>query len=243
MKKTSFLIILLIITGFQLHAQWSKDILYLKNGSVINGTLIEITENQYKIRTSDGSIFVFAAEAVDKYVKDVHAFDGRKKGGIGFALESGFLIGSQHSQYVLPFSFNFIANVTSGTKNIFGIGSGVEFIGQPYTPLFFEYKYLLFDMKTTPFIFFRGGGLMHIAKDDETTNSSYPQNGNPTKYKGGISLAIGTGISWAKEYGETYLSFAYRYARTSYTEEDYLHHNITYKNYLNRLEIKFGFKF
>lgn len=243
MKKLAFLIILLIITGFQLYAQWSKDVLHLKNGSVINGTLMEITENQYKIRTSDGSIFVFASEEVDKYVKDVHAFDGRKKRGIGFALESGFLIGSQHSQYVLPFSFNCIANVTSNTKNIFGLGSGVEFIGQTYTPLFVEYKHLLFDLKTTPFVFLRGGGLMHIAKDDETTNSNYPQNDNQTKYKGGISLAIGTGISWVKEYSETYLSFAYRYARTSYTEEDNLHRNITYKNFFNRLEIKFGFKF
>ena len=56
-----------------------KDVLYLKNGSVINGTLIEITDNQYKIRTSDGSIFVFTSGEVDKYVKDVHAFAGRKK--------------------------------------------------------------------------------------------------------------------------------------------------------------------
>ena len=243
MKKLVFLIILLIITGFQLYGQWSKDVLYLKNGSVINGTLIEITDNQYKIRTSDGSIFVFTSGEVDKYVKDVHAFAGRKKSGMGFALESGFLIGSQHSQYVLPFSFNCIASVTSSTKNIFGIGSGVEFIGQTFTPIFMEYKHLLFDRKTTPFIFFRGGGLIHIAKDEETSDIVQPQYDYPIDYKGGFSMAVGTGISWAKEDSETYLSFAYRYARTSYNEETYQHLKVNYKNNYNRLEIKFGFKF
>jgi hypothetical protein len=243
MKKFTFLIILVIFTSFQLYSQRTRDVLYLKNGSVINGTIVEIAGDQYKIRTSDRSIFVFPAAEVDKYVKEAPGFDGRKKEGVGFALESGFLMGSQNSEYVLPFSFNFVGSITYKTKNIFGVGSGVEFIGQTYAPLFFEYKYLLFDRKTTPFLFLRTGGLMHFANDSEGTDSGYPQYGNLTKYKGGISLGLGTGISWAKEDIETYLSFAYRYATTSNTQEDYLHHFVTYKNYYNRLEIKFGFKF
>ena len=243
MKKIAFLNILLIITGFQLYSQRTRDVLYLKNGSVINGSLMEITDNQYKIRTSDGSIFVFASEGVDKYVKDVHTFVGRKNSGIGVALESGFLAGSQQSQYVLPFSFNCLVNYTMNTKNIFGLGSGVEFLGQAFTPLFVEYKRLIFDRKTTPFMFLRGGGLIHIAKDEGTTDIVQPQYNYPIDYKGGFSMAIGTGISWAKEENETYLSFAYRYARTSYNEETYPNLKANYKLNYNRLEIKFGFKF
>ena len=243
MKKITILTILLIITGYTLYSQKTRDVLYLKNGSIINGTLMEITDNQYKIRTSDGSIFVFPAADVDKFVKEAPGFDGRTKEGGGFSLEAGFLIGSQHSQYVLPFSFNCIVNYTTNTKNIFGIGTGVEFIGQPFTPLFVEYKYLMYDRKTTPFMFFRGGGLLHLAKDEERSGTTYPQYNYQTDYKGGVSLAIGAGISWAKDYSETYLSFAYRYARTSYTEQNYNSLPVTYKNYYNRLEIKFGFKF
>jgi hypothetical protein len=56
-------------------------------------------------------------------------------------------------------------------------------------------------------------------------------------------LAVGTGISWAKEDMETYLSFAYRYAQTSYKQNNYNDIIYTYKNNYNRLEIKFGFKF
>ncbi|MBA4321884.1 MAG: hypothetical protein C0408_03605 [Odoribacter sp.] len=243
MKKFTISITLLIITGFHLYSQKTRDVLYLKNGSVINGTLIEITDNQYKIRTSDLSLFVFSASEVDKFVKEAPLFEGRKKEGMGFALEAGFLIGSQNTEYALPFSFNFLANYTANAKDIFGIGSGVEFIGQTFTPLFFEYKHLFLDKSTTPFIFFRAGGLIHLAQDDETTGTSYPQYNYPFDYKGGASLALGCGISWAKEDFEKYLSFAYRYARTSYREENYLHYFATFKNVFNRLEIKFGFRF
>ena len=78
MKKNIILLITLIITGNQLSAQKLKDVLYLKNGSIINGTLMEITDNQYKLRTSDGSLFIFNSGDVDKYSKEAPAYDGRK---------------------------------------------------------------------------------------------------------------------------------------------------------------------
>jgi hypothetical protein len=241
MKKIYVLAIFLIFTGFQLYSQ-TRDVLYLKNGSVINGTLIEITENQYKIRTSDKSIFVFKAEEVEKYVKSAHGYNGRKQSGLGLALESGFLMGAQNSDPVMPFSFNCLVNYTVDTKNIFGMGSGVEFINQPYMPFIIEYKRLIFDSKTAPFLFLRGGSMLHAARNEDT-EGTYSQYDPINKYKNGVSLAIGTGVSWSNDYSETYLSFAYRYASTSYVQHIYNQAPVTFKNYFNRLEIKFGFKF
>lgn len=182
------------------------------------------------------------AEA-EKSSIEVPQFDGRKKSGLGFVLEAGFLVGSQTSEYKSPFSFNFLGNLTVNTKNIFGLGSGVEYLGQPFTPLFLEYKCLLSDKKTAPFIFFRGGKLYHLTGDALETDITYPQYNVKESYKGGGSFTLGTGISWAKEDGETYLSFAYRNAYTSYKMKDYNNHTSTYKTAYNRLEIKFGFRF
>ncbi len=70
-----------------------------------------------------------------------------------------------------------------------------------------------------------------------------PYNYYPKDYKGGASLGLGTGISWAKQDIETYLSFSYRYAQTSYKQGSYNDVTYTYKNNYNRLEVKFGFKF
>lgn len=180
---------------------------------------------------------------VEKSANVAPQFDGRKKSGLGFVLEAGFLVGSQSSEYKSPFSFNFLGNLTVNTRNIFGIGSGVEYLGQPFTPLFLEYKYLMSNKKTTPFIFFRGGKLYHLTGDALETDITYPQYNVKESYKGGGTFTLGTGISWAREDGEIYLSFAYRNAYTSYKMKDYNNRTSTYKNAYNRLEIKFGFRF
>ena len=243
MKKISLSVIMLIFTIITLFAQKQKDVLYLKNGSIIYGKLMEVADNQYKMKTPDGSLFIFSSAEVEKFVNEAKPYDGRKKRGLGFALEAGFLIGEQSSEYRAPFSFNIIGNITSNVKNIFGIGSGVEYLGKPFTPLFLEYKYLFSEKKTTPFMFFRAGRLFNLKGHDE--NSDYMSSGSnyEKSYSGGASFTIGTGISWSKEDSETYLSFAYRYARTSYSQSDYYHMITTYRSDYNRLELKFGFKF
>ena len=241
MKKHLIFIIMLTITVLPLSAQKTKDAIYLKNGSIIYGKLLEISENVYRIQTSDGSIFNYPANEVDKFLKEMPRFDGRKTSGAGFVLEAGLLIGSPNSEYVAPFSFNLLVNYTTATKNIFGVGSGVEFIGSTFSPLFVEYKRLFNEKKTAPFVFFRGGALIHTGGEDESEpNNPYYY---PKDYKGGATITIGTGISWAREDIETYLSFAYRFAQTSYSQKDYSNITYTYENNYNRLEVKFGFKF
>lgn len=243
MKKHLLTFITLIFILFPVSAQKSKDVLYLKNGSMIYGKLMEVTNNQYKIQTSDGSIFIYSIPEVEKFVNETPTFDGRKKNGAGFVLEAGVLAGAQSSNYDTPFSFNFLGNYTLNTKDIFGLGSGVEYLGQSFMPLFLEYKHMISEKKTTPFIFFRGGKLFHLNGDTERTDSYYPQYNIPKSYDGGFSFTLGTGISWAKDDIETYLSFAYRNAHTSYNELNYNKQTVTYRNSYNRLEIKYGFRF
>jgi hypothetical protein len=137
-----------------------------------------------------------------------------------------------------------MGNYTMNTKNILSLGTGVEFFGTPYTPLFLEYKYLLNDKKTCPFIFVRGGGIFHLGSDEvDSDNYNVYDRKN---FRGGPSFTLGTGISWAKEDVEPYLSFAYRYTFTRYDQKTWnnnAYYDYTYQETYNRLEIKFGFKF
>ena len=243
MKKRIIFVIFLIITGLHLSAQKSRDVLYLKNGSIIYGKMMEVSDNQYKIMTTEGSIFIYSAAEVEKFVNETLVFDGRKKSGPGFALEAGLLFGAQSSKYDKAVSFNVLLILTGKTKDLLGMGSGVEFLGQSFMPVFIEYKHLISDKKTTPFIFIRGGKLCHIHGDTENTDATYPVYNTPMSYKGGFTFTLGTGISWSRDGYETYLSFAYRNAYTSYNELTYPDLTTTYKNAYNRLEIKYGFKF
>ena len=82
-----------------------------------------------------------------------------------------------------------------------------------------------------------------MGSDKSSTSFYDPNNTGPKDYKGGVSLTFGSGISWAKEDYAVFLSFAYRYAHTSYVQNEYNRGEVTYNDSLNRLEIKFGFTF
>jgi hypothetical protein len=243
MKKLIIPIIILAFISLPLKGQRTRDALYLKNGSIIYGKLTEISSGTYKITTTDGSIFNFRTDEVDKFLKESITPFGRKQKGMGLTLEGGLLIGAQNSQFDAPFSFNFMANYTLSKTNMVGLGSGVEFLGSSFAPLFIEYRMLFSEKKASPFLFVRGGGLVHLGGDNTEDTDPYQQYNHPINYKGGPSFTIGTGISWARDGFETCLSFAYRYARTSYEEIVYNDVTYTYKNYYNRLELKLGFRF
>jgi len=243
MKKLFLFTLALIISWTQMSAQKTTDVLYLKNGSKIFGKLIEVNSSQYKIQTSDGSEMIYPVTDVEKFSKETPLFDGRKTEGFTFTIETGLLIGPQSAHYSAPFSFNFLAGFTSKTKNTISFGSGVEFIGRPFTPLYIEYKYLFYDRKTSPFIFFRGGAIVPFGGNETSTSSGFDYDYSPKNYKGGGSFGFGSGVSWAKEDYDIFFSFAYRYAHTSYEQYDHSRGDVTYKNNLNRLELKIGLKF
>lgn len=241
MKKQIILIIILIITSSGVYGQRTRDVLYLRNGSMIYGKLLEVSSDQYKIQTSDGSIMIYKATEVEKFTREKPVYDGRKANGFTFTLETGLLAGSQDSRYAAPFSFNLLAGYTASTRNIISFGSGVEFFGRPYTPFFIEYKNIINRNRTSPFLFIRGGVVVPIGQSEGGTPGQYNQH--PKEYGGGGSFTLGTGISWAKEDFATSLSFAYRYAHTSYKQSEYNGVTYTYTDNMNRLEIKFGFTF
>ena len=82
MKKVLLILALMLGAFTATLAQSTKDVLYLKNGSVIYGQLIEmVPEKQVKIKTTDGSVFVYNTSEVDRIEKaenaqDCHRFQG-----------------------------------------------------------------------------------------------------------------------------------------------------------------------
>lgn len=73
MKKIIFTIVISIAIAFNASAQNQyDDVVYLKNGSVIHGVIIEQVPNQeIKIQTKDGNIFVYKIDDVQKMTKEV----------------------------------------------------------------------------------------------------------------------------------------------------------------------------
>ena len=72
LKILFFIVIFFISTvANNLTAQDMRDVVYLKNGSIIKGIIIEqIPDISYKIETSDGSVFVCLYPDVEKIIKE-----------------------------------------------------------------------------------------------------------------------------------------------------------------------------
>ena len=75
MKKIIFLILAGVMLSLQVvSAQALKDVVYLKNGSVIRGTIVEQVPNEsLKITTKDGSIFICQMNDVERITKEASA--------------------------------------------------------------------------------------------------------------------------------------------------------------------------
>jgi hypothetical protein len=70
MKTTFLLISIFLITTCLAYAQQYEDVVYLKNGGEIHGTIIEQVPNvSIKIKTNEGNIFVYKMEEIEKITK------------------------------------------------------------------------------------------------------------------------------------------------------------------------------
>jgi len=87
MLQKYLMMVLLLMVFFTGYSQDKmEDVVYLKNGSIIRGTIIEQVPNQsIKLKTNDRNVFVFKFEEIEKIAKevaqDMDYLDNFKKNG------------------------------------------------------------------------------------------------------------------------------------------------------------------
>jgi len=79
MKNLITLVILLLCATIA-NAQQQKDVVYLKNGSIIKGNITEMNPgSNLKIETTDGSLFIFEMNEIEKVTKETVTAPGEEK--------------------------------------------------------------------------------------------------------------------------------------------------------------------
>lgn len=134
-------IVLLVLMPFfsTCYAQRTQleDVVYLKNGSIIRGTIIEqVPGISLKIETRDGNVFVYTLDQVERFTKEpvkngrLNQGVGRKSGGTAFVLSLLLPGGGQFyngeagkGALMLGLSIVGVALVASGSEtNYYGDG-------------------------------------------------------------------------------------------------------------------------
>ena len=203
--KSSILAILLLVTAGNLFAQStsSKEIVYLKNGSIIKGTIIEWIPNESITIQANDNIFVFKISDIDRVKRDLNSSNlenpqpnAKVKPSIyesnislGYGLESG--------KYGLNvFCFNWVYGKNLNANHYVGIGTGIrhfEEINMTMVPLLLDWRYRINQNEISPFVRLSSGYSLNVSNGID--NSGFlidPRIGMDFKLKNSnLSVDIG----------------------------------------------------
>ncbi len=162
MKKVIALILFAMFTSFLFAEKNSQDVIYLKNGSIIRGSITEQIPNKtIKIQTSDRNIFVFQMDEIEKITKetiqskDESTFNDMSL-PIGFKriVELGYQFGVGEFGYdrlkiglILSYQVHPYISIGIGT----GLRSYFEF-EEALIPFFADFRANLMDSKFSPYV-------------------------------------------------------------------------------------------
>ena len=101
MKKTLGFMVLILLSIGAFSQENFQDVVYLKNGSIIHGLIIEQVPNKsIKIQTTDKNIFVYQMDEIEKLTKEAvgskvkkNNLTQKRKGYIGLSLGPSIPIG------------------------------------------------------------------------------------------------------------------------------------------------------
>ncbi len=176
MKKLLSLLCLIALSSMVFAQNNLEDVIYLKNGSIIRGTIIEqIPNTSIKIQTSDKNIFNFNLSEIEKFTKEEPVKKSQESQNIfkqtGFQNNTEFgilvgmgninsysLLGTTTPNDVTAYSLSTINGWLINPNVFVGIGIGIEKLPIDYfidycLPLFLDTRYFILKKKVTPFFY------------------------------------------------------------------------------------------
>ena len=252
----TILLILTVSLSLSMFGQGRKrDVVYLKNGSVLRGTIVlQDPGKLVKLRTSDNSLWVFKIDQIDSITRPVPIKIALKTGYVNLT-EMGVLAGNFSNATRAPFTLLNISNWNFSNGFATGIGVGVEFSNETYLPVVADVRYYLRDKRPLPFVSFQAGysipmggsyaQTMYAINDIRMSPVIYPgpippTTNDPIKAKGGFLFNPAVGIQTPiNDNLALTFSAGYRWMRYHYARSDNYQLDIDF----NRLSLKVGLLF
>jgi hypothetical protein len=188
------------------------DIIYLKNGSIIKGDVIEFIPNEkVKIQTKDGSIFVYTSSEVEKIIKEPNVIKTNildsssikknslsyfKKGFLAIT-EIGALFADKNGNNNKPdFSFNQIIGSRTNEHFSIGMGAGIDANKNIlYVPITLDTRIYFIKKRITPFLNIAPGyALLRYTFKNYYVN--YTNRGNVVNYTHTFIANLGLGAEF-----------------------------------------------
>ncbi|MDR2844205.1 MAG: hypothetical protein LBV57_06110 [Candidatus Symbiothrix sp.] len=197
-----------------------QDVVYLKNGSIIRGIIIEQIPNQsLKIETVDRNVFVYKIDEIEKMTKEVVeqrriAYQSSPNSGYKGVLDMGYSAGVGKYGFNRV-NWNFINGVQINPYFSIGLGLGLRYYFDDevlFVPIFADFRVNFTDNDVSPYFALDAG--YSLGKEGGPLLN--PTFGMSFKGPGKSAFIIGIGYEVQK------VTFAYgyysRYDYYSYTD-------------------------
>ena len=235
----------LFFTNESLHGQKTEDVIYLKDGSIMRGIILEDTiTGKVRILNHAGDTWSFGKDTIDS-VRQEKPFQYKafifNREGSEFNFDGSLLIRSGNSavnKAVVPclhlgYGYRF------GPYTEAGLITGFEFYEQAMLPLSLQGRFRLTSRAVSPFMLVGSGYTFQAEKKDEDWDYSY-------KGKGGVHFTAGVGIERILNENASFLiSFAYQYQELNYhltPKHQWVQERNRTETY-NRIRISLGYVF
>lgn len=168
--KRFVLFISVLLSAGSLLAQSTVETVYLKNGGLVKGEIIEQVPGQsVKVRTKDGNIFVYQMDEVERIMKEQNTVSNEGHRGLDFNIDLGYNLPTKSGSDGCP-----TAELSLGKRFsqsfYWGLGAGAYIPtggGDIQIPITTEAKmfFSLGNSKVTPFVSLKGGYIINTADD------------------------------------------------------------------------------
>jgi hypothetical protein len=233
MKKTILFSLILIIVSVS-NAQQMIDVIYLYNGSIIKGKIIENTSVRVRIETCCGNVLAFPNTEVERTAQEPVKNVGKsikQKGYMNFT-SMGVLVGSSSNDKAAPFSA--IMEHSYKFNKYFAAGGliGFELLNETTFPVALNLKAFLPLTTGNLFLDVSGGYSLSTEKPDQY---------EVKKASGGVMFTSEVGyIIPVTENAGIYLAIGYRYNELNYKVEEWWMNTADRTIYFNRISIRLG---
>lgn len=186
-----FLGMLCLVFALAASAQNRKeDVIYLKNGSVIRGKLLEQSASTIRIQINGGSVLAYAAGEVAELKQEpaLHVYNPKPKGFAHYTELGALASGNTTTQGVTnaAFSFQTVNGYRFHPAFMMGVGTGVDlYASQTLIPVFASVRGDLISAGAViPFYYLDAGQSINITRDSNVGE----------EFKGGLLFGVGLGV-------------------------------------------------
>ena len=164
MKKFTLLILFILISSLVFSKNNCEDVVYLKNGTIIRGTILEYKPDEsIKIKIMEGRIFIFKMVEVEKCTKEPveKSKPGNVKTSTGFGLTKGYVgivdVGYEFSIGLYNrdrFQVDIINGYQFNPYFSIGLGTGLRIypdVQEILIPLYTDFRVTMMDNKVSPY--------------------------------------------------------------------------------------------